>query len=308
MIYTVTLNPSADYFMDVPDFETGRTNRAAETQVVPGGKGINVSRVLTRLEVKTKAIGFLAGFTGTFIENTLKEENLDTSFVYTEGMTRINVKLKAGSETEINGTGCRITDRDQEELFGKLGELNGNDYLVLAGSLPDGADKGIYRKAVELANRSKTKAIVDTVGLPLTEALKAGPYLIKPNEAELSDFAGRELSGLDDVRKAAESAVQAGAENVLVSLGSRGALLVNRNHVLSARPPEGTLVNSVGAGDSMVAGFLYGETLGLPLKDCFAYSVASGSATAFSQGFCHKEQVETLVKRVIVKHESGEEE
>ncbi|TMW71823.1 1-phosphofructokinase [Alteribacter natronophilus] len=307
MIYTVTMNPSADYFMSVPAFETGVTNRAEATRIVPGGKGINVSRVLTNLGIENQALGFLAGFTGQFIESALKKEKLNTDFYHTEGMTRINVKLETTEETEINGTGCRISLADERALLKRLETIQEGDTVVLAGSIPAGAGADIYKKAVETVNRRGARAVLDTSGLPLKEAIAAEPYLIKPNASELEELAGKKLSEFKDILEAAMGAVHAGARHVLVSLGGEGALLVTENGVLSARPPEGSLVNSVGAGDSMVAGFLYGLEQGLSPEECLPFAVASGSATAFSEGFCTKEQIERLVNSVDIRQMEEEE-
>lgn len=285
MIYTVTLNPSVDYLVRVPDFQLGATNRAESQEMVPGGKGINVSKVLSTFDVATRLYGFTAGFTGDFIEKDLKEKSLETHFIHVQGTTRINVKLRTDTETEVNGQSPDISDKNTEELLAQIDQLTSGDTLVLSGSLPSNLPADFYETIIRTANQKKVRTILDTSGAPLTHGLKANPFLIKPNIAELEALYQTTTAGIEEVIELAERAVSDGAENVLVSSGGKPALLVSKDMVLESTIPSGSVVNSVGAGDSMVAGFLYSLSKNSDLKQAFQYSVAFGSATAFSQGF-----------------------
>lgn len=301
MIYTVTLNPSVDYLVSVQDFQLGKTNRADAQQIVAGGKGINVSKVLSTFGVPTKLFGFTAGFTGEFIKKDLQEQDLDADFISVKGTTRINVKLKTETETEVNGQSPDITDNDVQQLLSQIEQLASGDTLVISGSLPASLPKNFYETMLQTANGKNVRTILDTSGDPLKHGLKAEPYLIKPNIAELEQLYGTKASTQEEVIALAERAVSDGAQNVLVSSGGKPALLVNKDTVWEASIPSGTVVNSVGAGDSMVAGFIYRLNENDDLQNAFQYSIAFGSATAFSQGFVTAAALDHLLPEIKIR-------
>lgn len=303
MIYTVTLNPSIDYLVTVDDFHFGATNRADEQHIVPGGKGINVSKVLAAFGIPSSLLGFTAGFTGDFIESELKSQGLETNFIRVEGTTRINVKLKTDMETEINGRSPAVEEKHLEKLREQIASLSKGDTLVLSGSLPKSLPADTYRKLAEEASRRSVRTVVDTSGVPLREALYAAPFLIKPNIAELEALYGAAAETEQEIIRLAEKAVSDGAQHVLVSRGGDPALLVTKNDVYTASVPSGEVRNSVGAGDSMVAGFLYGLEQQLDIKKAFQYSTAFGSATAFSLNFASRESMEKLLPDIHITHE-----
>ncbi len=294
MIYTVTLNPSLDYIVEVPDFSVGRTNRTSREQLLAGGKGINVSIVLTNLGHKSIALGFLAGFVGKEIEHLLPE--IDRDFIYTKnGNSRINLKIKNLDGTEINGQGPIVSDEDVEKLLVKLERVKDDDFLVLAGSIPANLSNDIYFDI--LRKLSKTKVVVDATGDLLLNSLKYKPFLVKPNLHELEDLFQVKID--NNVEYYAKKLKEMGAVNVLVSLGSKGALLVDETGVIhQSEAPKGKLINAVGAGDSMVAGFLSGYIEKNDYSFAFKKAIASGSASAFSQTLATNEEVNSLIERI----------
>jgi 1-phosphofructokinase len=300
MIYTCTLNPSVDYIVEVNDFRIGELNRATYTAKFPGGKGINVSRVLKRLGVENTALGFIGGFTGAFIEHELSRENIQFDFVKVPGDTRINIKLKSGKETEINGQGPTIFPECEEELMKKIQALNKDDILVLAGSIPSSLSADFYKQIVKKAKEANVKVVVDTSGPALKQLIEYKPFFIKPNHKELGELFDTTISSKEDVIIYGRRLVELGVEHVIVSMAGNGALFFNQEQTLFAEAPKGTVKNSVGAGDSMVAGFLAAYTSGQSIETAFAYSVATGSATAFSEDLCTKEKVEQLFSEVKV--------
>ena len=260
MVYTVTFNPALDYIVRVRDFRTGETNRTESDELQWGGKGINVSTVLRNLGVENAALGFLAGFTGRALDQGLRDAGIRTDFIWLEeGLTRVNVKIKADQETEINGAGPAIPAASLEELFAKLDRLQSGDVLVLAGSIPTSLPDDIYQRILaRLANREILTA-VDATGRLLRAVLPYHPFLIKPNRAELEELFGGALNGDVEIEDCARRLQKEGARNVLVSMAGDGSLLLDETgsvHRLGV--PAGTVCNSVGAGDSMVAGFLAG--------------------------------------------------
>ncbi|SES33995.1 1-phosphofructokinase [Salipaludibacillus aurantiacus] len=301
MIYTVTINPSVDCLMEVENFHLGKTNRASTQKMVPGGKGINVSRVLKNLGTRSEALGFIGGFTGAFIKDELEKESVFSSFIETEGNTRINVKMKTDTETEINGKAQEISNEHIQKLLIQLDELKSEDLLILSGSLPSTLPADLYNTIINRLNEKNIYVCVDTSGEPLKAAMKASPYMIKPNQAELEQLYEENVKNLDDAVKLARKAMADGARHVLVSMGGEGAALVTKNESYKAAVPKGTLINSVGAGDSMVAGFIHILTQSGSLEEAFKYSVAAGSATAFSNGFCSAEDVEKLLPEVLIE-------
>lgn len=284
MIYTLTVNPSIDYNVGVENFSTGKVNRTSYEKISAGGKGINVSVVLNNLGVQTVALGFTAGFTGEKIQSLLCEKNLKTDFInLPSGMSRINLKLHSTSETEINGGGPEIQKKSVEQLFDKLNTLNDGDSLVLAGSIPSTLPKSLYNEIMKNLSHKKINFVVDATGDLLLNCLEQKPFLIKPNNFELSEIFDTEISERKDAIFWAKKLQEKGAQNVLVSLAEKGAVLItNDGQVLESDAPKGTVVNSVGAGDSMVAGFLYGWHKTKNFFEALKNGILAGSASTFS--------------------------
>lgn len=298
MIYTLTLNPSLDYILELDQIRLGELNRTKYESKFPGGKGINVSQVLKRFDVDSKALGFIGGFTGDFINSFLKSLKIDTDFVKVKEDTRINVKLKSQQETEINAKGPSITETDFEALKCKVRELTSEDILVLAGSIPSSMPKSTYEELVKICNENRTTFVVDAEGDLLKKVIPYKPFLIKPNHHELGDLFNTDITTCEEVIPYGKELVKQGAQNVIVSLAGNGAVLINKDFILTAAVPKGEVKSSVGAGDSMVAGFLAAFEKTKSVEEAFRFSVASGSATAFSIGLCTREKVESLLSQV----------
>ena len=302
MIYTVTFNPSIDYIVRLEQFTPGEINRVNYEQILPGGKGINVSIVLKNLGHDSTALGFLAGFTGVAMQQMLHTFGVTDDFVrLDDGFSRINVKIKAERETEINGQGPVITQEAQRALFAKLDRLTHGDTLVLAGSIPNTLPDDMYERIMEhLAGRG-IRIVVDATKNLLRRVLKYRPFLIKPNNHELGEMFGIELKTDDDIIFHAKKLQEEGATNVLISMAGDGAILLTSEGVFyRSAAPKGTLVNSVGAGDSMVAGFLAGfmESDG-DYERAFYMGVATGSASAFSKNLATREEALALLKTIV---------
>lgn len=298
MIYTVTFNPSLDYIVTVDDFKPGQVNRATEEVIYPGGKGINVSIVLRNLGFDNTALGFLAGFTGTEIENMLKKQGINAEFIHIgEGISRINMKLRSNEESEINGQGPAISIPDIQNLYKKLDELKDDDVLVLAGSIPSTMPESIYMDIMKHLQKRKIKIVVDATNDLLMNVMQYHPFLIKPNNHELGEIFGVELQKKEDVIPYAKKLQDRGAKNVLVSMAGEGAVLVTeQKEVFQSEAPKGTVINSVGAGDSMVAGFLAGFLKTGDYRVAFKMGIATGSASAFSEKLATKGEVEQILK------------
>ena len=303
MIYTVTFNPALDYLMYVSELQSDDINRTEKEQLFYGGKGINVSVILTRLGVKNKALGFLAGFSGHQLEDMLNADSIENDFVYLKnGYTRINVKIKSKKETDINACGPEITADDIQELFKKTENLEKGDCLVLAGSIPKSLPDSIYEKILEKLNGKGIDFVVDATGDLLKNVLKYKPFMIKPNHHELGEIFSTEIKTLGDIKKYGKMLQDMGARNVLVSRGKDGAALLDENgeiHTMGNVP--GKIVSSVGCGDSMVAGFLAGY---YQTKD-YAYALklgsACGNATAFSPNLATKDEIEKMLNNDKLK-------
>ncbi|MEA5009628.1 1-phosphofructokinase [Clostridium tyrobutyricum] len=298
MIYTVTFNPSIDYVIQTENLILGDINRVDNEKKFAGGKGINVSRVLNNLGVSSKALGFIGGFTGKFIKDSLVNLGIFTDFIEVKEDTRINVKIKSKQETEINGAGPDIDKENLEKLFKKVENLKSEDFIVLAGNVQKSVPRDIYSRIQQRCKNGKVA--VDTTGSALTATLKYKPFLIKPNIHELGEIFERELKSSDEVIKYANELRNMGAQNVIISMGKDGAMLVCDEGVYKASAPKGTVKNSVGAGDSVVAGFLAEYTRSHSIVDAFKYGAASGSATAFSIDLCKKAFVEQLMAEINV--------
>lgn len=298
MIYTLTLNPSLDYIVTVDHFKIGATNRTSDDFILPGGKGINVSIVLKNLGFDSKALGFLAGFTGKALESMVEEAGINAEFLWVkEGDTRINVKLRSQEETEINGRGPKITGKDIDLLVERLNDLKAGDTLIISGAIPASLPQTLYQTIMEYLEGRGIRIVVDATQQLLLNVLPLHPFLIKPNNHELEEIFQTELKSLEDTEKYARELQKMGAVNVLVSLGKDGALLVDETGKVHHAPaPKGILKNSVGAGDSMVAGFMAGYMESGDYDKAFKMGVCTGSASAFSEALATRAEVEALME------------
>ncbi|MGN0028019.1 MAG: 1-phosphofructokinase [Clostridium sp.] len=301
MIYTITFNPALDYIVRVDNFKVGQVNRTSYEEIYAGGKGINVSIVLNNLDVENIALGFIAGFIGDEIENRVKNMGCKTDFIkLNNGMSRINVKLKSNEESEINGQGPVINENDLEQLFNKLDLLKEGDILVLAGSIPSTLPEDIYQIIMRRLENKNIKIIVDATKDLLLNVLKYKPFLIKPNHHELAELFNVEIKNEEEIIKYAKKLKEMGARNVLISMAGDGAIFITEdNRVIKSKVPKGKLVNSVGAGDSMVGGFIAGYLNNSNLEEAFKMGVATGSASAFSEGLATKDKVYNLLKEIL---------
>lgn len=299
MIYTVTFNPAIDYVIHTGKMKIGSVNRSESEEIYFGGKGINVSFVLNELGIKSKALGFIAGFTGEAIEKGVAEKGIETDFVHLgNGFSRINVKIKSDNETELNGQGPKINEADLDLLFNKLDKLQDEDTIVLAGSIPNSLPSDIYEKILEFLSNRKIKTVVDATKDLLKNVLKYKPFLIKPNNHELGEMFGVTLTTNEEIAEYASKLKEMGARNVLVSMAGNGALLLDENgktHICGVC--KGTVKNSVGAGDSMVAGFIAGSLEG-DYEYALKLGTAAGGATAFSDGLAQKDDIYRLLKQL----------
>lgn len=300
MIYTVTLNPSLDYIAECKDFTLGATNRTSSEIIYPGGKGINVSIVLSNLGDRTTALGFLAGFTGEHIDSLIKDMGISSRMIrLNEGMSRINLKLKSKEETELNGMGPKISIIDIARLYQKLESITEDDILVLAGSIPPSVSEGLYSDIMERLKEKKIKIVVDATKDLLMNVLDKKPFLIKPNIHELGELFNVKLDSVDEALPYALKLKEMGAVNVIISMGKDGAMMVDEyGKSYTMNSPEGKLVNSVGAGDSLVAGFLHKYLETGNYEEAFRYGVCTGSASAFSSALATKEEVEKLYREI----------
>ena len=303
MIYTVTLNPSIDYVIKLEHLNTGYVNRVNSENVYPGGKGINVSRILKTLGNDNVATGFVSNFTGDFIKNSLYEQNIKSDFIQLDnGFTRINVKIKSDEETEINGGGPHISDEKLEELFFKLSKLKEDDILILAGSIPSTLSEDLYEKIMSRVRENKVKVVVDATKSLLLNVLKYNPFLIKPNNHELEEMFNVKLESQNDIITYAKKLQEMGGRNILVSMGKDGAILLSENkEVYVSNVAKGEVINSVGAGDSMVAGFISGYLKTSSYEEALRLGAASGSATAFSSDLASKDFIDELIKEINIE-------
>lgn len=299
MIYTITFNPALDYYVTVDDLCIGRTNRTQSEYMLPGGKGINVSTVLSNLGMESTALGFVAGFTGDELTKRVQELGIKADFIRLEkGQTRINVKILNHEGTEINGMGPDITGESLEQLMAKIDEMKSGDTLVLAGSIPNGVSPDIYMQILQRVEGKGVRCVVDATGRLLLDTLSYHPFLIKPNHHELGELFGVTLQTRQEVIPYAKKLKDMGACNVLISLAGEGAVLIDEEGIVyESMAPKGILINGVGAGDSMVAGFLAGYDKG-DYKEAFRMALAAGSASAFSRYLATREQIEELRGRI----------
>lgn len=299
MIYTVTFSPAIDYVVDLDNFTIGDINRTQQEQVFPGGKGINVSLVLANLGKSSIATGFLGGFTGAFIKEELAKRNIKSGFIEVDGLTRINVKIRAGKETAINGQGPNIKDEDINELISQLEKLTKDDLLVISGTVPKSLPSNIYEMILERIKDNKVEVIVDATKDILLNTLKYHPLLVKPNKEELEEMFNVSISNDQELIENASKLLSLGARNVIVSLGGDGALLVGEGlEPVKRSAPQGKVVNTVGAGDSLVAGFIAEYLDSKDIKKAFKQGIATGSASAFSEYLATKEEVINLLNKM----------
>lgn len=300
MIYTVTFNPSLDYIVSVEKFKLGLTNRTSSELLLPGGKGINVSTVLKNMGIESTALGFVSGFTGQEIVRRLESMGVKNNFIQVEdGFSRINLKLRTIDGTEINGQGPRISREKVQTLMEQLLKLQEGDVLFLAGSIPASIKDNAYRKIMEMLDGKGVQIVVDATKDLLLEVIPYHPFLIKPNNHELGEIFNTELKTRKSVVPYAKKLQEQGAQNVLVSMANEGAVLVTADgQVLEAPAPQGMLVNSVGAGDSMAAGFMAGYLETQNYAYAFHMGIAAGSATAFAEGLATKKEIEAVYRQV----------
>ena len=299
MIYTVTFNPAIDYIAEVTEVNKEKINRALSEKVLAGGKGINVSIVLKNLGIENIALGFVAGFTGKEIKRQVENHGVKTDFVYIDDkFSRINIKLQSkvagivSTETAINGEGPKISDKEIEELMEKIEKLEKGDYLVLAGSTSRKMKDDIYEKICKRIENKQIKIVADATGKLLVNVLKHNPFLIKPNKEELEEIFEDKIDTNEEIIMYAKKLQEMGAQNVLISLGKEGAILITKNNsVLYSKAPKGVVVNSVGAGDSMVAGFLAGLLIHDDYEKAFKMGIAAGSASTFSENLATKDEI-----------------
>ena len=303
MIYTVTLNPSLDYCLQLKRFCPGTVNRTEKEAVYPGGKGINVSIVLKNLGFPSKLLGFCAGFTGSEICRLLQQYGCSCSFIQAKnGFSRINVKIKEDEESELNGSGPVLTQEEVSQLFCQLSQLQAGDILVLAGSIPASLSQDIYEKILKQLSNKSILFVVDTYGELLSRTLFYRPFLIKPNHHELGALFHTEITSCQEAVSYAKKLQRDGARNVLVSLAQQGAVFIGENgEIWKSAAPHGGLINSVGAGDSMVAGFLAGYLKYKNYKEALRLGVAAGSATAFSEWLAPHAKIEALFAQIDVQ-------
>ena len=299
MIYTVTFNPAIDYIVHTGTMQVGQVNRSQGEELYFGGKGITVSFVLHELGLPSKALGFVAGFTGAAIEAGIQEQGIATDFVHLDsGFSRINVKIKSGEETELNGQGPNISEAAVAELFEKLNQLQDGDVLILAGSIPNTMPADSYEKILAHLSDKNIKVVVDATKDLLLKVLPYHPFLIKPNNHELGELFGVTLHSIEEIATYAKKLQEMGAQNVLISMAGDGALLIDetgKQHVCGVC--KGTVKNSVGAGDSMVAGFVAGSMHG-DYEAALKLGTAAGGATAFSEGLAQRAEIERLLQQL----------
>ena len=301
MIYTVTLNPSIDFIVHVDGLKLGDLNRMTHDFKLPGGKGINVSRILKRIGSESTALGFLGGFTGNFISDWLKQESILSSFTQVREDTRINIKLKSESETEINGLGPSVSNEEMQKLKQALSSITSNDIVILSGSTPPSLRDGFYEELIQIVKDKQAKFIIDTTGKDLLHALSQKPLLVKPNNHELAELYNVTFESIDDIIPYGKRLLKDGAQHVIISMAGDGALLFTQEGVYRSNVLRRPLKNSVGAGDSMIAGFVGSYEKNSDPVEAFKWGVACGSATAFSDDLATDELIYELIQEVKIE-------
>ena len=303
MIYSVTLNPSIDFIVRVKDFQLGETNRAYEDNFFAGGKGIMVSKLLKNVGTDCINLGFLGGFTGIFIEQNLKKLNILSDFVTVNENTRVNVKLKTETETEINCQGPKISDSEKEEFLDKIRKIKSDDFVILSGSVPSNLENDFYITIIEILNKNGVKFTLDSSGETFSKSLKYKPFLIKPNKDELKEYAKREFKNNQEIVDYVRENLVDKAEHVIISLGGEGALYIDKNFSLFAQPlrVKENVVNTVGAGDSVVAGFVNYMLKHNDTERAFRFAVACGTATSFSEDIGELNFIEKIYNKLVIE-------
>ena len=300
MIYTITFNPALDYISKVDNFEIGKINRTKEEKILPGGKGLNVSTVLKNLGFQSTALGFIAGFTGKELKTEIEKYGIQTDFIEVkEGITRINVKISSDVETALNGNGPIITEADIEKLLEQISKFNNEDIVILAGNIPKGIKNNIYEIICSKLEKNGVTFVVDSTKELLINVLKYKPFLIKPNKEELEETFKEKIETKEEIIVHAKKLQLIGAQNVLISLGGEGAiLLTTEGKEFYSKAPKGKVINTVGAGDSMVAGFIAGYVKSGDFEQAFKMGIATGSASSFSMNLATAEEVANLLKEI----------
>ena len=303
MIYSVTLNPSIDFIVRVKDFQLGETNRAYEDNFFAGGKGIMVSKLLKNVKTDCVNLGFLGGFTGTFIEQNLKKLNILSDFVTVNENTRVNVKLKTETETEINCQGPKISDNEKEEFLDKIRKIKSDDFVILSGSVSSNLGNDFYITIIEILNKNGVKFTLDSSGETFSKSLKYKPFLIKPNKDELKEYARREFKNNQEIVNYVRENLVDKAEHVIISLGGEGALYIDKKFSLFAYPlrVKDNVVNTVGAGDSVVAGFVNYMLKHNDVERAFRFAVACGTATSFSEDIGELNFIEEIYNKLVIE-------
>lgn len=301
MIYTVTLNPSIDFIVHVDHLQIGDLNRMTNDFKLPGGKGINVSRILKRMETESTALGFLGGFTGSFIADWLKKEEIQTNFTPVSADTRINIKLKSDTETEINGLGPALTNEEIQELKQAVSRVQAGDIVVLSGSTPASLRKGFYEELIQIVKEKGAEFVIDTTGEDLMNALSQNPLLVKPNNHELAELYHTTFTSIEDILPYGHRLLEEGAQHVIISMAGDGALLFTTEGVYRSNVLKRPLKNSVGAGDSMIAGFIGNFSKTQDPLEAFKWGVACGSATAFSDDLASEDFIQELIHEVTIE-------
>ncbi|WP_414049353.1 1-phosphofructokinase [Macrococcus animalis] len=305
MIYTITLNPSIDYVMFTEKFDLGGLNRATSTHKFAGGKGINVSRVLKALNETSTALGYIGGFPGDFIKKELEISNINTDFIQVDEDTRINVKLKGNTETEINAPGPEIKPAHVEALLNQIKALTKEDYVIIAGSVPKSLPADIYATIAEICTKKSIPFVVDAEKSLLIQTLQHQPEFVKPNKVELEEMFDVTINNDQDTIDAARKLMTQGAKNVLVSLGGEGAILVTATDCYKATVPSGKVINTVGSGDSTVAGMVAGLAQNKSFDESFKQAVSCGTATAFTEDLATSEQIAEIINNVTITKIEG---
>ena len=300
MIYTITFNPALDYISQVEKFEIGKINRTKTEKILPGGKGLNVSTVLKNLGIESTALGFIAGFTGEELKRSIEEKGIKTDFIKVEkGITRINVKISSNEETALNGNGPEITEEDINKLLEKIQKITEEDMVILAGNIPRCINNDIYEIICKTLEKNNVTFVVDATKELLMNVLKYKPFLIKPNKEELEETFKEKIETKEEIIVHAKKLQQIGAQNVLISLGGEGAILVTtEGKEYYSKAPKGKVLNTVGAGDSMVAGFIAGYEQSGDFEQAFKMGIATGSASSFSMNLATAEEVANLLKEI----------
>lgn len=307
MIYTLTLNPTIDYIVRLDELKFGEINRIQEEHFLTGGKGINVSRVLNNLDYKSTALGFIGGFTGQFVKTELAAEAIKTDFIEIKTPTRINIKLKTAEETEINSKGPVIDKDSAQALLNQMGQLEAGDLVIIAGSKARNLPKDYYQQIIQAIKKAEADFVIDTTGEELRDALQHNPFLVKPNDVELAELYDVPLNTEADYVHYGQKLIEAGARFAIVSLGGKGAILFSKEGIYRGSSPKGTVKNTVGAGDSMVAGFVGTYQATKDPLEAFRFALASGSATAFTEDLASGKEIKDLVSTIeITKIEKGE--